>query len=742
MRRYSLTARRVILVVASALIASLAVVASAPAIVLNDSGTHAGVALVPSSRGGGVLSNLSLPAGVSADTTTGSCTDPWLSGDLGGPNLPTDALCYRGGSVMHKNETFALTWDAPLPSGSERNYWSETRGYVEQFLRDVADSSGSPSSPFAVATQYQDSGGRAQNASVFGGGCIDYGVAGSSSCEFGAPTGAGHDFPTGGCNPALGDSFVAPGAAVGNSLCLTDAQIQSEVATMVSQTGIIGRTQPGYTPLVNVLLPAGVEDCLDTSHSLCSANASLTAPQPTVTPNATGGNILAGTYQVEVTYVTNNGEQLPSAPQTVTTTGTASTITISSPPAATGVLGWYAYVTQAGGDTYTRQGGGEQTIGTALVLNNPPSGGTPPPSDAAFCSYHSEVNVGGTEVAYVVQPWTPLTGCDEPDAPTFPKDPTPDQASVDVGARLVSPLSQSELAAITNPSFNSWMGRDGWEIDDNAGCAPLPQQLDSETLGSSKQSPYFLQREFNNAGALEFDPWTYGGCAPLVDLIPAFVVPSAIDQGDEVQLDGSATESTLIVPNSGYSWNFGDGTSATGPSVVHSYDKAGTYNVTLTTTDRGGNTETLTQSIQVLGATGQPAPAAPTSNGPGSGGGGSSSSALSVRLLLMPQSLKNVLRTGIAVRVSSNKAANGIATVSITRAAAKRAHIKFGKGPSVRIGIGTVASITNGTVTLRLHLSPSMAKKLTHLGHLNLTVRLALVAPGNQQVAIDAAGKY
>src|ERR1700741_3526581 len=107
MRRSSLTARRVILVTASALIASLAVAASAPALVVNDNGTQAGVALAPTARGA------PLPLGVSAGTSSSSCTDPWLAADLGGPNLPNDALCYRGGSVMHKNETFALTWDAP-----------------------------------------------------------------------------------------------------------------------------------------------------------------------------------------------------------------------------------------------------------------------------------------------------------------------------------------------------------------------------------------------------------------------------------------------------------------------------------------------------------------------------------------------------------------------------------------------------------------------------------------------------
>jgi hypothetical protein len=113
-----------------------------------------------------------------------------------------------------------------------------------------------------------------------------------------------------------------------------------------------------------------------------------------------------------------------------------------------------------------------------------------------------------------------------------------------------------------------------------------------------------------------------------------------------------------------------------------------------------------------------------------------------VHIQLLPQSLKAVLRNGILVRVSSNKAANGIATVTITRRAARKAGIKVGRAGYVRIGLGTVNSITNGTVTLRLHLSPVMAKKLSHLHHVAMTIRLALVSSANDHFAVDAAGKY
>ena len=129
---------------------------------------------------------------------------------------------------------------------------------------------------------------------------------------------------------------------------------------------------------------------------------------------------------------------------------------------------------------------------------------------------------------------------------------------------------------------------------------------ESVTVGNSAQNPYVLQREFNNAGVIETDP-NAPSCASRVDLSPAFVVPSAIDQGTWSSWTGRTTVSTLMVPRAGYIWNFGDGKSAVGPSVVHSFAKGGIYTVDLTVTDRGGNVRSSGQTIgQVLGPGGKP----------------------------------------------------------------------------------------------------------------------------------------
>jgi hypothetical protein len=600
----------------------LAGAGGAKAVVVEDESSRFGVALVPGTRG-----DLAT-AGTPAVASSAPCTDPALSSDL---ILPEIGLCWHGGGVMHANETFALTWD-PL-----RRYFSTSKEYIQQFLRDVADGSETLTSPYAVTTQYTDPAGRAANASRFGGACTDFGVVGGSSCDFSGP-GAGHDYPASGC-PVSGktNTIFTEGA---NNVCLTDTQIKGELATMIAQTGVLGRTEPGYTPTLVLLTPPGVETCLDAAGKLCSAATESAA-------------------------------------------------------------------------------------------------------SAQFCSYHSQVSVGGAIVPYVVQSWTALASmtveskevpeCDEPDAPPIPESPDAHTLSVDLGIRLVSPLSQAQIAAIVNPSFDGWFALDGSEINDN-GCVPLDKGRDSVVVGSSSQNSYLLQREFNNAGVMETDP-NAQPCTPDVMLKPTFVVPSAINQGDLVEFDGSTSASTLIVPRTGYVWDFGDGTSAVGPSVGHSFAKGGTYTVKLTLTDRGGDVRSVTQTISVLGPTGQ------VVTPPGAGGKGTSPG-LHVKLQLLPQGLKSLLRHGVSLKVTANEGAAGIASISIARSEAKRAHITAGRGSSVVIGVGTVKGVVNGTVALHLRLSKKVAAKIKRLRHLTLTIRLTLLDHSGDKQTVVVAGQY
>ncbi|MBV8430106.1 MAG: PKD domain-containing protein [Solirubrobacterales bacterium] len=727
-----------------------------------DQSSYYGVAFVPGARSSNTTQNYLQAAGIPLVNSTGPCADPAASTE---PDIlqagswplsaPTQPICWHSGPVMHSNETFALEWEGQAPN----TYWSTVKNYVHNFLSDVAAASGGLNTPYAITTQYWDGPSvqdRAANSSVFGGGCDDNGTA---NCKFGSITGSGAGNPLPSPNDAnncevgkvtgnnvWGGTYGGGPATIPNNLCITDSEIKGEVTSLIDNDGLIKYTEPGHTPLVTVLTPPGVVVCLDQAGTLCSANGRLTPPAPTLTPAASNQNtttqqIPAGSWNVVLTYDTTSGETLPSAPTSVTTTGASSTITVTSPPTDVNVTGYYVYVAPAGSDYYVRQGG-VQPIGTDDMLTSVSRfGATPPTTPATFCSYHGQVTDPQTNqpVSYVVQPWTAFTSCDEPDVPTLPDPPPVDQLEKNAAMRLVSPLSQSELSAIVNPFFNGWFGQDGLEIDDQNGCQPHDKGIDTSNFGTSNQSPYYLQRESNNTSVVDSDPYTYAGCAPVDTLGPAFVAPSAINQGDTIDLDGSDTESTLAIPNANYSWNFGDGTTGTGPSVEHTYSTGGNYTVTLTVTDRGGNQATLSNAIQVLSATGLPVPVTP--------GGGTTppslgSTGLMVRLQLLPQALRSVLNSGIALQVRSTESANGFATISISRSAARRAHIKTGRKPYVVIGTGTVSQVKDGTVTLHLRLSSSMVKKLKHLKHVSLSVRLALVDSAGRHVAVDVAGSY
>jgi hypothetical protein len=583
-------------------------------------------------------------AGVPVVTTTSSCTDPLSTQDL---VISPLGLCWHNGRVMHRNETFAVTWD-PF-----RSYFGTTRSYVEQFLSNVAAGSGTLTSPYAVTSQYADSTnttGRALNDSVYGGGCIDYGTVGGFTCQFGNTTGSGSGNPYPGVNqfgscqatgvnqwaeqPGGGFGATGPTGLTPNKICLTDADIQGEINTLYQQ--IQTHVKAGYTPTIVVLTPPGVQVCLDASARLCSANG---------LPIKTGG---------------------------------------------AGQLG--------------------------------------PAQQASFCSYHGVVN----GIPYVVQPWVASwsinVGCDEPNSPAIPDNPDAQTLSNAAGARLVSPLSQSHIAAIVNPNLNGWFANSGLEINDNFGCQPLGLGLDGVTVGGTA---YNLQREFNNAGLMETDPNALA-CTPNVNLDPKFVLPSSVNTNDTVEFDGSITVSSMIVPKSGYGWSFGDGTAnAVGHSVSHRYQYGGAYNVTLTVVDRGGNTRSLSQQLVVSG------PQKPSGTGIPSG----STGGLKASLQLLPQNLRGILRRGLAVMVRSNQAADGIASISIPVSAARHAHIG-GRGPSVMVARGTVSGLVAGVATLHLHIDPRVAHKLSKLRHVTLTVRLVVLGAGHHSVAVDAAGHY
>jgi hypothetical protein len=70
--------------------------------------------------------------------------------------------------------------------------------------------------------------------------------------------------------------------------------------------------------------------------------------------------------------------------------------------------------------------------------------------------------------------------------------------------------------------------------------------------------------------------------------------------GKSIALDASASFNAGNPGNTlSYSWNFGDGTSASGVTVEHTYKTAGNYTLTLTVTSPGGGSRVISKTISV-----------------------------------------------------------------------------------------------------------------------------------------------
>jgi PKD repeat protein len=88
---------------------------------------------------------------------------------------------------------------------------------------------------------------------------------------------------------------------------------------------------------------------------------------------------------------------------------------------------------------------------------------------------------------------------------------------------------------------------------------------------------------------------------PPSPLRSEFVVPAptvgnpAVFQATVVDANGADATNSVA----SFSWNFGDGTSASGRNPTHTFNNPGTFPVTLTITDNLGRTNTVTHSVTV-----------------------------------------------------------------------------------------------------------------------------------------------
>jgi heat shock protein HslJ len=99
---------------------------------------------------------------------------------------------------------------------------------------------------------------------------------------------------------------------------------------------------------------------------------------------------------------------------------------------------------------------------------------------------------------------------------------------------------------------------------------------------------------------------TDGSVINYTDIPPAAPAPPTAvivaenlgETGQLLTFDGSQSTPGDL-PILSYQWEMDDGTVLSGPTVVYSFDTPGTYNISLTVTDRAGQSNTATKSIQI-----------------------------------------------------------------------------------------------------------------------------------------------
>jgi uncharacterized membrane protein YgcG len=418
--------------------------------------------------------------------------------------------------------------------------------------------------------------------------------------------------------------------------------------------------------------------------------------------------------------------------------------------------------------------------------------------ERSFCSYHSYI-AGESPTLYAVQPWTAGTlgtygvehngGVDCQGGTGVQQEPnqTPGRdtdGDFDLGLAdvIINEVSVEQIATETDPLLNGWyapkeQANKGNEVTDQCRNWFQPVLGGSEAANASEandseagtlfnqhigERSYYLNTEYDQAALTQDYPGV--ACIPGVRLAPSFTSPDPVNAGDIVGFDGTESDVALGVVN--YKWNFGDGTApesgANAGSVFHSFTYGGTYEVTLTVTDGGGNIASVANRVTVDGP---PPPTPEGGGGSGSGegpGGGSASSSGSgsgtqagasgssgsggssgggtpkvvpnplVTASVLSHSLRQAVRHGLAVRYSVNEQVTGRFEVLLSRTVARRLRIggplatgmPAGSSPEVVIGRAILVTTAGGRSSVRIRFAKGAASRLRRLGRVSLTLRL------------------
>lgn len=620
----------------------------------------------------------------------------------------------EGNPVLHGANVYAIFWD-PTAGQYYHPDWQQAIG---EFLEEESVAGTPLDNVFAVDSQYTDRTNRPATDSL-------------SLKDVATDTDA---YPTAGCTDPhpLKEWKIAHTHAI---TCLTSAQVQQEVQNYVALRGL----PKGMDTVYYLMTPPGVTVCLDATAEHCSDFSAGKVEEEQEKFSSVSYQNSFCSYHAAI-----NPDNVP--------TGDGNTILY-------GVIPW-----TAGG-----QGDGDLAPSDEKGAFQCQDGGFDPstsPIEQHELKPHEE----------------------EPNQKSCPTgDGYCDYGLADL---IVNQIAVEEQNIVTDPLLSSWQDTSGNELTDECrnffapiaggGSSPQEGSLAGSLYNQSlSRADYYLNDAFNLAA----EKLQYPGvpCLTGINLIPEFSVPSPVNTGETVGFDGM--ESTITL-NAGvgfsaggspqakyatYTWNFGDGSptvSGYAPgappcetpwlapcaaSVFHTYTYGGTYPVTLTVTDVGGNTASVTRIVNVNGPLPPPPPAAAGANAPGSATGGSSSpgsASVTVPLpvaaaAILSRTLKNALRGGLVVRYSVNEQVAGHFEVLLSRSLARS--LKIGGAPATGLPAGTppqvviakaiLVTTAGGRNTVKIEFSKQTAARLGRLRKVTLMLRLIVRNAASHQPA-------
>ncbi len=210
--------------------------------------------------------------------------------------------------------------------------------------------------------------------------------------------------------------------------------------------------------------------------------------------------------------------------------------------------------------------------------------------DTEFCAYHNYEEASETIYANISYSPGDPAGCGVGEYPNGHANGNADDT--------FSSLSHEANESITDPTLEAWYDEEGFEDGDE--CRNTPSEEDfGASLGGSAGSlfnqsiaggNYYLQQEWSNDAA---------DCAQRVEsATPAIADPGELIPGQSASFNASGS-----TPGSGgiasYSWDFGDGTAASGIAPTHAFQAAGVFTVTLTVKDDGDFSYSATRQVTV-----------------------------------------------------------------------------------------------------------------------------------------------